>query len=104
MIHRLKTVEPYFSEVRAGNKTFEVRKADRDFNVGDTLELVQYFPETDSYGDVDVREITYILADPPYVPEGYVILAIKEIEEEYDWGDGTYSCGCCTCCGCTCDY
>lgn len=24
-------------------------------------------------------------------------------EEDMDWADDTYSCGCCMCCGCTCD-
>lgn len=38
-VHELKCVEPYFSEVREGRKTFEVRRNDRDFSTGDILYL-----------------------------------------------------------------
>lgn len=38
-IHELKLDIKYFDEVKNGNKNFEIRKNDRDFQVGDTLEL-----------------------------------------------------------------
>ncbi len=41
MIHELKTWSAYFNEVFMGHKTFEVRKADRDFKVGDKLILIE---------------------------------------------------------------
>lgn len=37
--HELKILPKYFSEVYSGNKTFEVRKNDRNFKVGDMLIL-----------------------------------------------------------------
>ena len=39
MIHHLKTIDPYFTHVLSGVKTFEVRANDRDFQVGDILKL-----------------------------------------------------------------
>lgn len=38
--HILKTVEPYFSLVASGDKTFEVRRNDRAFQKGDVLTLL----------------------------------------------------------------
>lgn len=37
--HELKLDVKYFGEVKNGNKCFEIRKNDRDFQVGDVLEL-----------------------------------------------------------------
>lgn len=39
MIHQLKIDSQYFSKIIKGEKTFEVRKNDRDFHVGDYLGL-----------------------------------------------------------------
>jgi len=44
-VHRLKTVDPYFTDVAVGRKTFEVRKNDRGFRVGDVLVLEEWHPE-----------------------------------------------------------
>lgn len=41
-IHELKIWPPYYREVVNGVKTFEVRKYDRDFRVGDILILKEY--------------------------------------------------------------
>lgn len=42
--HKLKTLAPYWERVQSGEKTFEIRKNDRDFQVGDILELEYYNP------------------------------------------------------------
>ncbi|PLR99929.1 RNA-binding protein [Bacillus sp. T33-2] len=77
-MHQLKTVEPYFAAVVRGDKTFEVRKFDRDYQIGDFLDLVHYNPETNQLGKRVTRRITYMLTDQPYVPEGYVILGMVD--------------------------
>jgi Domain of unknown function (DUF3850) len=79
-VHQLKTIEPYFSAVKSGDKTFEVRRFDRDFKVGDFLMLTFYDPKTNQLGESIIKRITYMLTDQPYVPEGYVILAIVDDE------------------------
>lgn len=78
MIHELKQVQPHFDDVLSGNKTFEVRKHDRPFHVGDLLALNEYNPTTQTYtGRSCLVYVDYILKDPNYVKSGYVIMAIK---------------------------
>jgi len=45
MEHKLKILPRYFKEVQEGNKTFEIRKNDRGFKVGDALILKEYKSE-----------------------------------------------------------
>lgn len=40
--HILKCPEPYFTEIKAGRKTFEVRLNDRFYQQGDTVDLVRW--------------------------------------------------------------
>ena len=42
--HELKTWPEYFRRVIANQKTFELRRNDRDFRVGDTLYLREWNP------------------------------------------------------------
>ena len=41
MTHRIKILKPYFEAVAAGDKTFELRKDDRPYKIGDTLVLTE---------------------------------------------------------------
>ena len=78
MEHELKILPQYFEEVWNENKTFELRKDDRDYKVGDTLRLLEF-----DYGTYTGREcnrtILYILkdADQYGLKESFVILAMK---------------------------
>lgn len=47
--HELKLDIKYFDEVKDGNKNFEIRKNDRDFKVGDILELKAWTEDTEKY-------------------------------------------------------
>ena len=42
--HELKTWPDYFEAVLSGAKAFEVRKDDRNFQVGDNVALWEYWP------------------------------------------------------------
>lgn len=42
MTHELKTYPKYFQETIEGNKPFEIRKNDRNFQVGDVLILKEW--------------------------------------------------------------
>ena len=42
--HDLKTWPEYFHQILARKKTFELRLNDRDFQVGDTLRLIEFDP------------------------------------------------------------
>ena len=83
--HQLKTWPQYFERIISGQKNFEVRKNDRDFQVGDILILNHYDPDADitvSAEDVFIRvKITYILHGPGLgIEAGYCVMGI-EIEE-----------------------
>lgn len=41
-IHKLKTINPYFQDVKSKVKTFELRKNNRDFQVGHILLLMEW--------------------------------------------------------------
>jgi hypothetical protein len=79
--HRLKTWSKYFWEVVEGNKTFELRKNDRDFKVGDNLLLEDYDEKKQIYSfNTLLVKITYMLDGGNFgLEEGYVILGIKKI-------------------------
>lgn len=75
--HSLKTLSQYFQEVRDGRKPFEIRRHDRDFRIGDTLELIEIEPETMAEtGNVIFRTITY--ATTFAQREGFIVLGLAE--------------------------
>jgi ASC-1-like (ASCH) protein len=78
MIHELKTVQPFYEQVVTGKKKFEVRKNDRGFKEGDKVYLQEYDAASDSYsGRAYMAFITYILDDPAYVKDGFVIFGFE---------------------------
>ena len=76
MTHELKIQPEYFNAVLMGAKTFEIRKNDRGYKVGDTLILKEWIPITRTYtGKELARKVTYI-TDYQQKP-GYVVMAIE---------------------------
>jgi len=74
--HDLKILPEYFEAIENGEKTFEVRFNDRNFAKGDVLHLREH--DADGYtGRAVTAEVTYLLDNPNYCKEGYVIMAIK---------------------------
>jgi len=81
--HDLKTIQPFYNDVESGAKPFEVRFNDRDYQVGDILMLQEWNINGHFLtGRECQKEITYILDNPDYCKEGYVILGIKEYADE----------------------
>lgn len=85
-IHEQKTWPEYFQEVQKGNKTFEIRKNDRDFKKGDILHLKEFEPmrstisnPNDGYTGRELKaEVTYIITEPCFGIElGTCIMSIK---------------------------
>ena len=76
MNHSLKILPEYFEQVISGNKTFEIRRNDRDFCVGDTLFLCEWKNDSHGYtGRITIRKISYIT---DYAQkENYVVLGMK---------------------------
>lgn len=77
MEHNLKIRPKYFIDVESGKKPFEIRKNDRNYEIGDYLILNEYDPDKQDYTGRSVRRlITYIMSDERYCIKGYVILGI----------------------------
>jgi hypothetical protein len=87
MIHELKTHPQYFSMVFAGTKKFEVRKNDRNYQLGDELLLKEFVPEgyyedgtSDEHytGRILHRRIDYILHGGQFgIENGYVVMSLS---------------------------
>ena len=80
MTHELKIRPEYFEAIVRGDKTFEVRYNDRNYQLHDILELQEHDGENYT-GRIIKAEVTYLLDHPGYCKEGYVIMAIKIIEQ-----------------------
>lgn len=97
-IHELKILPQYFIDVTNGKKTFELRKNDRDFHVGDIL-MLKEFNQDKQYETMEegflsnfsgkkiLRQISYILKDIEGLNKDYVILGVKALDEdiELEW-------------------
>lgn len=84
MRHELKTWPMYFDAIVDGTKTFELRRADRDFTIGDTLWLREWQPDFkgDYYTGREVEvEVTYVLQDAAHfgLLNGFVCMGIRLI-------------------------
>ena len=78
MIHELKILPEYFKAVLSGEKTFEIRKADRPFCKGDLLALNEYDSVHSIYtGRSCVVYVDYIFSNADYCKNGYVVMSIK---------------------------
>lgn len=96
-LHELKILHKYLIDVDLGKKTFELRKNDRDYQVGDLIRFID-IREDDSTANKNQIEpnidentlyrITYVLKDVEKygLDKDYCILAIKKlnIKEVYD--------------------
>jgi hypothetical protein len=76
--HKLKTWPEYYEAIIADVKLFELRVNDRDFQVGDYLDLQEWDPKTCEYtGRSTLRHVLYILRGPEFgIAEGYVAMSI----------------------------
>lgn len=84
--HILKLHDKYFDAVLCGIKMFEIRKADRDYKVGDVLILNRIDDEgRTSPNEPSIhRVISYILRHedfPAGIQEGYVVLGMMGFQK-----------------------
>jgi len=77
--HYLKIAPKYYRDIETFGKRFEVRLNDRGFKVGDILHLNEYADGEYTGRKIDC-DIVYILDNPDYCKEGYVIMQIDNIK------------------------
>jgi len=77
--HDLKCEHEYFKKVASGEKPWELRKNDRDYQIGDILLLRQLDKDKKTFTGLFVaKKVTYILTDAPQfgLMDGYCIMSI----------------------------
>lgn len=83
MTHKLKTWSEYFERIVSREKKFELRKNDRDFQVGDILVLQEWYKNLEKYSgnEIEVR-VTYILRGPTFgIEKDYCVMSIQNIAD-----------------------
>ena len=84
-IHELKLDTFYFDDVKSGLKTFEIRKNDRDYQIGDLLALSSF--ENGSYRRW-ASTMNHIGNDPVGIHEADTILMTVTYITDYEQKDG----------------
>jgi len=89
MKHDLKILPEFFYDIASGKKTFEVRKNDRNYQVGDILVLHKFYPETNFYDtNTYVKCIVTYMVDlskigiPGYVAMQILVIDVKDYRDE----------------------
>lgn len=75
--HCLKIEPQYYIDIESGIKTFEIRYNDRDYKVYDILYLQEYCNGKYTGREIE-KEICYIMDNPQFCKEGYVVLGIRD--------------------------
>lgn len=74
--HVLRLSFRYFDDVRSGRKSFELRKNDRGYRVGDILDLMEFKDGRNTGREIEA-DVVYMLDDYTGLEEGWCILGIK---------------------------
>jgi ASC-1-like (ASCH) protein len=74
--HGLKIHPEYYKAVVTGKKTFEIRKNDRDYHVGDKLFLNEFDPIKQEFSGRRTRVIVTYLTDYAQV-DNYVVMGFE---------------------------
>lgn len=76
--HYLKTETEYYQAIEKGLKSFELRKNDRNYQVGDMLHLRETVKGEHTGRAMDPKEVVYILEGGKYgLEDGFVIMQMK---------------------------
>lgn len=79
IVHELKIWPTYFDAILRGDKTHEIRNADRGFRVGDTLRLNEFYPGDERFSgrSIDV-EVSYLADESsPHGVPGRVLMSVR---------------------------
>lgn len=81
-VHELKIVPEYFRAVKEGKKKFEIRKNDRNFKVGEYIDLREYSGDKGYTGNRLCLKIVYMIESDWFqqgLKDGYCVLGIEVI-------------------------
>jgi hypothetical protein len=84
-VHELKIWPEYFASVISGEKTYELRRNDRNFAVGDHLRLLEFDPKSEAYSGRSALAKVLSVAVPNHLggnvfdalDDGYCIMSIS---------------------------
>jgi hypothetical protein len=80
--HQVKSWPEFFEPIALGVKTFDLRKDDRGYQVGENIQFEEFRHLTGEHtGKVVTRRIAYILRNFDGLMPGYVILGITGMGE-----------------------
>ncbi|WP_320204916.1 DUF3850 domain-containing protein [Cronobacter malonaticus] len=97
--HNLKILPEHYSAVCAGVKRAELRKNDRDYRAGDTLDLCEWDKDDESFtGEFISVTVTHVADVGEWMP-GYVLLSIERTLRERAEPDGYRKLFTCSSCG-----
>lgn len=86
--HRVKSWPEYYAPLKDGSKPFELRKNDRNYQVGDVVVFCEFDDRKGKFtGDETPKRITYMLTStgqgsiPPLhgLMQGYAILGFADV-------------------------
>lgn len=85
--HTLKTWPAFFTAILERRKTYEIRKNDRNFQVGDELLLQEWDPVAKAYsGREQLVDVTYMTQGGQWgIPEGICVMGIRFLKPN-EWG------------------
>lgn len=78
--HRLRCWPPQFEAMKRGEKLFDLRRDDRNFQVGDILIQEEYTPDNGYTGDICCFVVTYKLIDFAGIEPGFCIMGCHPFE------------------------
>lgn len=80
--HELKIYKEYFKEVLNGSKTFEIRKNDRNYRVGDRIVLNELQDDKKTYTGRHFKGVITYVTDYAQ-KDGFVVFSFRKV----DWED-----------------
>lgn len=75
-VHDLECWLPYFYDVQRGVKNFEIRRNDRDYQVGDVLRLREWMQDGHYYTGRKIEVLVKYITDFEQQP-GFVVMGIS---------------------------
>lgn len=84
--HNIKILKEYADAIASGEKTFEIRLNDRNYDEGDIIKFEVRDTKGVIYGAHPITrnkyQITYVLSGWG-LEKGYVVFSIKEVDDGY---------------------